>query len=79
MLVDGEMVDRYVGLKTDGSGELSTAEYDTAVLDLVNYLVYIGEPSRLESESIGRWVMIFLLVLLVLVYLLKKEYWRDVH
>lgn len=79
MLVDGEMVDRYVGLKADGSGELNAAEYDKAVLDLVNYLVYIGEPSRLESESIGRWVMVFLLVLLVLVYLLKKEYWRDVH
>jgi ubiquinol-cytochrome c reductase cytochrome c1 subunit len=79
MLVDGEMIDRYVGIKADGSGELSAAEYDTAVLDLVNYLVYIGEPSRLESESIGRWVMIFLLVLLVLVYLLKKDYWRDVH
>ncbi|MBU3002503.1 MAG: cytochrome c1 [Paraglaciecola sp.] len=79
MLIDGEMVDRYVGIKADGSGELSAAEYDTAVLDLVNYLVYIGEPSRLQSEKIGRWVMIFLLVLLVLVYLLKKEYWRDVH
>jgi ubiquinol-cytochrome c reductase cytochrome c1 subunit len=79
VLVDGEMVERYVGLKTDGSGELNTAEYDEAVLDLVNYLVYIGEPSRLQSEDIGRWVMIFLLVLLVLVYLLKKDYWRDVH
>ncbi len=79
MLVDGEMVDREVGIKADGSGELSAAEYDKAVLDLVNYLVYIGEPSRLKSESIGRWVMVFLLVLLVLVYLLKKEYWRDVH
>ena len=79
MLIDGEMVDRYVGIKADGSGELSAAEYDTAVLDLVNYLVYVGEPSRLQSESLGHWVMIFLLVLLVLVYLLKKEYWRDVH
>ncbi|PKH00279.1 cytochrome c1 [Paraglaciecola sp. MB-3u-78] len=79
MLVDGEMVDRDVGIKADGSGELSAAEYDKAVLDLVNYLVYVGEPSRLQSESIGRWVMIFLLVLLVLVYLLKKDYWRDVH
>jgi len=78
-LIDGQMVDRYVGIKSDGSGELSEGEYDTAVLDLVNYLVYTGEPSRLESESIGRWVMVFLLVFLVLIYLLKKEYWRDVH
>lgn len=78
-MVDGEMVDRYVGLRADGKGELSPGEYDAAVLDLVNYLVYTGEPTRLESESIGRWVMIFLLVFFVLIYLLKKEYWRDVH
>ena len=73
------MVDRYIGIKSDGSGELSDGEYDKAVLDLVNYLVYTGEPSRLQSESIGRWVLVFLSVFLVLVYLLKKEYWRDVH
>ncbi|MDU0354039.1 cytochrome c1 [Paraglaciecola aquimarina] len=79
VMVDGEMVERYVGIKADGSGELSPAEYDTAVLDLVNYLVYVGEPSRLTSESIGRYVILFLLVFFVLIYLLKKEYWRDVH
>ena len=78
-MVDGEMVERYVGIKSDGTGELSPEEYDSAVLDLVNYLVYTGEPSRLESESIGRWVIIFLLVFFVLIYLLKKDYWRDVH
>lgn len=77
-LVDGDMVDRYVGLKAT-DGQLSEAEYDTLVLDLVNYLVYVGEPSRLKSESIGRWVLAFLAVLFVFVYLLKKEYWRDVH
>jgi ubiquinol-cytochrome c reductase cytochrome c1 subunit len=58
---------------------LSEAEYDELVLDLVNYLVYVGEPSRLKSESIGRWVLAFLAVLFIFVYLLKKEYWRDVH
>ena len=78
-MVDGEMVDRYVGLKSDGTGYMTADEYDGAVLDLVNYLVYAGEPTRLESENIGRYVMLFLLLLLVLVYLLKKEYWRDVH
>jgi ubiquinol-cytochrome c reductase cytochrome c1 subunit len=78
-LVDGEQVDRYVGIKSDGSGEMTPAEYDAAVLDLVNYMVYIGEPSRLTSESMGRYVLLFLLVFLVLIYLLKKEYWRDVH
>ena len=78
-MVDGEMVERYVGLKSDGTGYMTPEEYDGAVLDLVNYLVYTGEPTRLESENIGRYVMLFLLLLLVLVYLLKKDYWRDVH
>lgn len=78
-MVDGEMVDRYVGIKADGNGELSPSEYDQAILDLVNYLVYVGEPSRLELEATGKWVLAFILVLFIFVYLLKKEYWRDVH
>jgi len=78
-MVDGEMVDRYVGIKSDGTGELSESEYDAAVLDLVNFLVYTGEPMQLERKAIGKWVMVFILVLLVFVYLLKKDYWREVH
>lgn len=78
-MVDGEMKEVYVGLKSDGSGELSPEEYDEAVLDLVNYLVYVGEPGRLDLEATGRWVLAFIFVLFIFVYLLKKEYWRDVH
>lgn len=78
-LVDGESKQVYVGIKTDGTGELSTEEYDRAVADLVNYLEYVGEPTKLESRELGVKVMVFLLIFFVLAYLLKKEYWRDVH
>ncbi|MDX5406131.1 MAG: cytochrome c1 [Chromatiaceae bacterium] len=78
-LVDGESKQVYVGIKTDGTGELSTEEYDRAVADLVNYLEYVGEPTKLESHELGVKVMVFLLIFFVLAYLLKKEYWRDVH
>jgi ubiquinol-cytochrome c reductase cytochrome c1 subunit len=78
-LVDGESKEVYVGIVTDGTGELSTEEYDRAVADLVNYLEYTGEPSKLESRSLGIKVMIFLLIFFVLAFLLKKEYWKDVH
>lgn len=78
-MVDGEMVDRYIGIKSDGTGELSESEYDQAVLDLVNYLVYTGEPARLEREAMGKWVLVFILVLFVFAFLLKKDYWREVH
>ncbi|MFC4655324.1 MULTISPECIES: cytochrome c1 [Rheinheimera] len=78
-LVDGVPVEVHVGIKTDGSGELSTEEYDRAVGDLVNYLEYAGEPSKLESHSLGIKVMIFLVIFFIFAFLLKKEYWRDVH
>ncbi|GEA12322.1 cytochrome c1 [Alteromonas sp. KUL49] len=79
VMVDGEMVKRGIGLKADGSGSMSEAEYDQAIADIVNFLEYTGEPSKLESHKIGKWVLAFILVLFVFVYLLKKEYWREVH
>jgi len=78
-LVDGESKQVYVGIKTDGSGELSAEEYDQAVADLVNFLVYSGEPVQLERQHLGFWVLGFLVIFFVLSYLLKKEYWRDIH
>ena len=67
-LVDGETVQRSVGIKADGNGALSPEEYDKAVLDLVNFLVYTGEPSRLTSEKIGKWVLVFIIVLFIFVF-----------
>jgi len=60
-------------------GSMSPAEYDRAVNDIVNFMAYLAEPARLERVTIGIWVMVFLLVFLVVAYLLKKEYWKDVH
>ena len=59
-------------------GTLSEREFDIFVNDLVNFLVYVGEPVQLERQRIGKYVIIFLLLFLVIAYLLKKEYWRDV-
>lgn len=61
-------------------GKVITKEFDNNVKDLVNFLVYMGEPAQIQRKQIGYLVMIFLLlVLLPLTYFLKKEYWKDVH
>jgi ubiquinol-cytochrome c reductase cytochrome c1 subunit len=60
-------------------GTLSAEEFDKTVNDLVNFLVYVGEPVQLERERIGKYVLFFLLMFLVIAYLLKKEYWKDIH
>jgi len=60
-------------------GSMSVAEYRRAVRDLVNFMVYVGEPAKLDRYVIGGWVLLFLLVFFVIARLLYKEYWKDVH
>lgn len=61
------------------AGSMTPKQYDAFVADLVNYLVYMGEPARLQRAQIGILTLLFLGVLFVFAYLLKKEYWKDVH
>jgi ubiquinol-cytochrome c reductase cytochrome c1 subunit len=68
----------HINLKLIQQGSLNEKEYDLMVLDLVNFLSYVGEPHQVERQRMGRFVILFLSVLLVIVYLLKREYWKDV-
>jgi len=58
--------------------DLSPAEFDAAVGDLVNFLDYAAEPAKPIRLMLGWWVLGFLALLFTLTYLLKKEYWRDI-
>lgn len=60
-------------------GRLTTAEYEAFVRDTVNFLAYVGEPTQSARRSLGVWVVLFLLVFTWIAWLLKKEYWKDVH
>ena len=66
-------------LVLEKAGSMKPAEYDRMVGDLVNFLVYVSEPSRQFRVELRIYVLLFLGVLFVLAYLLKKEYWKDVH
>ena len=61
------------------SGSLTREQYDGFVRDIVNFLDYVGEPAQAHRRALGVWVVLFLLVFTWLAYLLKKEYWKDVH
>lgn len=78
-VISGEEVKVPHSVVSDGNGELSNEEYDQTVLDLVNFLVYSGEPVQLERERMGFWVLGFIVIFFIFTVLLKKEYWRDVH
>src|SRR6516164_11774743 len=60
-------------------GRLSEAEYDGFVHDTVNFLDYVSEPAQAARRALGVWVVLFLLVFTWLAWLVKREYWKDVH
>jgi ubiquinol-cytochrome c reductase cytochrome c1 subunit len=71
-----EVLDRLMLVE---GGQMTPQEFDAAITDLVNFLVYAGEPAQLQRTSLGKYVILFLIVFLVLAYRLKKEFWKDVH
>ena len=66
-------------MELEEAGSQTPAEFDRTVRDLVNFLAYMGEPIKLERQSLGIKVMLFLFVFFIVAYLLKKEYWKDIH
>jgi ubiquinol-cytochrome c reductase cytochrome c1 subunit len=60
-------------------GTMTSVEYDQFVNDLVTYMVYMAEPAQLDRKTIGAWTLGFLFIFFIVAYLLKKEYWKDVH
>ena len=60
-------------------GSMTPAQFQQATRDLTNFLDYVSEPAALQRHKYGIWVLLFLVVFTLLAYLLKKEYWKDVH
>jgi ubiquinol-cytochrome c reductase cytochrome c1 subunit len=68
-----------VGFETVKPGSMSGPEYDQAMRDLVGFLAYMGEPIAMERQRLGLYVLLFLALLFVVSYFMKKEYWKDIH
>ena len=60
-------------------GQLSPADYNATVGDLVNYLTWMAEPGKIQRMELGVMVLLFLGLFFILTYYLKKEFWKDIH
>jgi len=40
---------------------------------------YMAEPTKNKRINLGLYVLLYLGVLFVFAYWLKREYWKDVH
>jgi ubiquinol-cytochrome c reductase cytochrome c1 subunit len=66
-------------LKVTQPGTQTPVQFDQTARDITNFLEYVGEPAALKRQSMGVWVILFLVALTFLAFLLKQEYWKDVH
>lgn len=66
-------------LRLEKPGQLTPEQFDHAIQDLVNFLVYVGDPHQETRKNLGVWVLLFLGVFWLFAFLLKQEYWKDVH
>lgn len=69
----------FVEFETVKRGSMSQEDYDESMRDLTTFMVYLGEPAKLVRYRLGIYVLAFLGFLLIFAYLLKKNYWKDVH
>lgn len=69
----------YQALQLVQQGSMSPEEFDQTTRDLVNFLVYAGDPKASKRYAIGYWVLGFLILFFILAYLLKRAYWEDVE
>ncbi len=66
-------------LKLVQAGKLTPAQFDRAVRDLTSFLQYAAEPAALKRTGMGVWVIFYLAFFTFVAYLLKREFWKDVH
>ncbi len=61
------------------TGTLTEAQFNEKVKNLVTFLAYSANPNTLQHRRIGTYVLLYLAVLFILAWLLKREFWKDVH
>jgi ubiquinol-cytochrome c reductase cytochrome c1 subunit len=74
----GKHVQKLAGLEPGVAGDMPAATFDSFVRDIVAFLTYVAEPAKAKRESLGIWVVLFLLMFAAFSWFLYKEYWKDV-
>ncbi len=59
-------------------GQQTPEQFDVMVTDLTNFLAYTAEPYKAQRVYLGVWVLLFLSVLFIFAYLMKREYWKNI-
>jgi ubiquinol-cytochrome c reductase cytochrome c1 subunit len=74
----GHKVQTFKGWEQTKPGMMTSAQFDQAVGDLVNYMQWMAEPAQKTRVRIGVWVLIFLSIFTIIAWRLNASYWKDV-
>lgn len=75
----GEETSVIEALELQTPGLRTPAEFSRDMRDLVNFLVFVGEPAQAKRHQVGLWVLAFIILFFIVSYALYREYWKDVH
>lgn len=67
------------GLKLAQKGRMTPEQFHAATREITAFLEYVSDPSALPRHSMAPWVLLYLAAFTFLAWLLKREYWKDVH
>lgn len=60
-------------------GRESEEAFNDTARDVTAFLTYAGEPAAIAREATGVWVLLYLAFFTFIAWLLKHEFWKDVH
>ena len=59
-------------------GNMSEAEFNNNIGDLVAYMQWMGEPAQNQRVRLGVWVLLFLAAFTLVAWRLNAAFWKDV-
>jgi len=75
----GIITHKFQGFTQLAEGSMSAEQFETTVRDIVNFLDYTAEPAKLIRLAYAPWVILFLVIFTFMAYMLKKNYFKDIH
>jgi ubiquinol-cytochrome c reductase cytochrome c1 subunit len=66
-------------LELEKPGTQSPEQFAATARDITAFLQYASEPAALQRSAVGVWVILYLALFTFLAFLLKHEFWKDVH
>ncbi|GAB3461608.1 cytochrome c1 [Massilia terrae] len=74
----GRTEHKFVGFEQVQPGQMTAAEYDSNVADLVAYMNWMAEPAQNTRKKLGVIVVMFLALFAFLAWRLNESYWKEV-